>query len=330
MKNKTVHSIGEFGLIEMIKHKFGAINSSKNIIAGIGDDCFCFKTDRNTIICITKDMLIENVHFKKNWISAKELGQKAIEVNVSDIAAMGNVKPKYIFIGLGIPPATSEKFIRDLTSGFETACKKYKMTVGGGDTVKDDKITISITAIGITKEKIIKRSGAGPGDLIGVTNTFGSAGAAIALLYKYGIRHKYSKEELSFIHKQNNPSARIKEAEKIAKYLTSMTDASDGLYTSVELLANASNLGADVYIDQIPLPDSFAKIFKDTEKQLDFALFGGEDYELVFTVPKSKSTAIQKLTPNITYIGRMNSSKEVKYFYNGKKQKVKYKGFRHF
>ncbi|MDR1104056.1 MAG: thiamine-phosphate kinase [Endomicrobium sp.] len=329
MRNKTVSSIGEFGLIEIIKSKFTRLNNNKNIVMGIGDDCFCFNSGSNTI-CITKDMLVEDVHFKKNWITAKDLGQKAIEVNVSDIAAMGNVKPEYAFIGLGIPADTPKKFITDLANGFKAACNKYKMTVAGGDMVKADKITISVTVVGITKDNIVKRSGANSGDLIGVTNTFGDAGAGLALLYKHGIKYKYSKEERLLTAKQNNPIARLNEAQKIAKYLTSLTDASDGLYISIGLLTKDSDVGADIYTDKVPLSTDIKKVFRDENRRLNFALFGGEDYELVFTVPKSKAKIAKKFVPQITYIGEINSSKKVRYFHNGKEQKFKYLGFKHF
>jgi thiamine-monophosphate kinase len=333
MKNKTVSSIGEFGIIEIIKHKFSILNHNKSInksiVAGLGDDCFCFKAGENTV-CITKDMLVENVHFKKGWITAKELGQKAIEVNVSDIAAMGNVTPKYAFIGLGVPSNTSKKFIKDLTDGFDKSCKKHKIVVAGGDTVKSEKITISVTIIGITKDNIIKRIGATPGDLIGITNTFGDAGAGFSLLYRDETKHRYSKEEHSLIYKQNNPTARVNEAHKIAKYLTSLTDSSDGLYISIGLLTKDSGFGANIYVDKVPLSISLKKVFIDKKEQLNFALFGGEDYELVFTVPKSKAKIVQKLVPQVIYIGEINASKKVKYFNNGKEQKIRYLGFKHF
>jgi thiamine-monophosphate kinase len=329
MKNKTISSIGEFGIIEIIKHKFAKLDDTKTVVAGIGDDCFCFKLGGNTV-CITKDMLIENVHFKKDWITAKNFGQKAIEVNVSDIAAMGNVKPEYAFIGLGIPTATSKKFVKDLADGFKATCNKYKMTVAGGDTVKSDKITISVTVVGTTKDNIVKRSGAKPGDLIGVTNTFGDAGAGIELLYKHRAKYKYSKEERLLIAKQNNPMARLNESSKIAKYLTSLTDASDGLYISIGLLTKDSNYGADIYTDKIPTSTSLKQVFKDSKKQLNFALFGGEDYELVFTVPKSKAQIVKKLIPHVTYIGEINLLKKVRYFNNDKEQKIKYLGYKHF
>ncbi len=234
MKNTDISSIGEFGLIDMIKNQFADSKDNKNIVAGIGDDSFCFKSGKNNI-CITKDMLVEDVHFKKDWTTPQGIGRKSIEVNVSDIAAMGNVKPEYAFIGLGLPPKTSEIFIKNLYKGFKKACDKYEMAIAGGNTVKADKITISITIVGIGKEKVIKRNGAGIGDLIGVTDTFGNAGAGLALLYKYGTKHKYNKYEHFLISKQNNPKARLKEAQKISKHLTSLTDVSDGLYISVDL-----------------------------------------------------------------------------------------------
>ncbi|MCA6072664.1 MAG: hypothetical protein LE178_03915, partial [Endomicrobium sp.] len=195
---------------------------------------------------------------------------------------------------------------------------------------KSDKITISVTVVGLCKEKVIKRNGANEGDIIGVTNTFGDAGAGVTLLYKYGAKHKYNKDEYFLISKQNNPKARLREARKISKYLTSLTDASDGLYTSVDLLTKDSDKGADIYMDTIPISSSLKKVFKEDKKQLNFALFGAEDYELVFTTPKSKSKLLTKLVPEISYIGKINSSKKVEYFYNGKKQKIKYAGFQHF
>lgn len=328
MKNKNISKIGEFGLIDIIKNKFINANDDKNITANIGDDSFCFKSGKNNI-CITKDMLVEKVHFKKEWINPQQLGKKSIEVNVCDIAAMGNIVPKYIFIGLGLPPKTSEIFVNNLYKGFRKTCDKYKITIAGGDIVKSEKIIISVTLIGIGKQEIIKRKGANEGDLIGVTNTFGDAGAGITLLYKHGIKYKYNKAERYLISKQNNPKARLKEAWKISKYLTSLTDASDGLYVSVNILAKDSKKGAEINMNKIPISSNLKKVFEEDKKQLNFALFGAEDYELVFTVPNLKANLLKKLIPEISYIGTINSSNEVKYFYNGKEQKIKYFGYKH-
>ncbi|MDR1784618.1 MAG: thiamine-phosphate kinase [Endomicrobium sp.] len=329
MKNKNISEIGEFELINTIKKQFITISHDKNITANIGDDSFCFKFGKNNI-CITKDMLVEEVHFKKEWISPQELGKKSIEVNVCDVAAMGNIIPKYVFIGLGLPSETPETFVNDLYKGFKKPCNEYKITIAGGDIVKSDKIIISVTLVGIGKQEIVKRDGAREGDLIGVTNTFGNAGAGVALLYKHGIKYKYNKAERYLISKQNNPKARLEEARKISKYLTSLTDASDGLYVSVNLLIKNSRKGAEINMNKIPISSNLKKVFKENKKQLNFALFGAEDYELVFTVPNLQAKLLKKLIPEISYIGVINSSNEVKYLYNGKEQKIKYSGYKHF
>ncbi|MDR1401133.1 MAG: thiamine-phosphate kinase [Endomicrobium sp.] len=329
MKNKNISKIGEFGLIDRIKTQFTNISTDRNITANIGDDSFCFKSGKNNI-CITKDMLVEEVHFKKEWISPQELGKKSIEVNVCDIAAMGNIIPKYVFIGLGVPSKTPEMFINNLYKGFKKTCDKYKIAIAGGDIVKSDRIVISVTLVGMGKQEVIKRNSAEEGDLIGVTNTFGDAGAGITLLYKHGIKYKYNKAQRYLILKQNNPKARLKEAWKISEYLTSLTDASDGLYISVNLLAKDSKKGAEINMNKIPISSNLKKVFKEDKEQLNFALFGAEDYELVFTVPDLKAELLKKLIPKISYIGVINSSNEIRYFYNGKEQKIKYSGYKHF
>jgi thiamine-monophosphate kinase len=329
MKIKNIALVGESGLIDIIKSKFANLKNDNSIIADIGDDCFCFRFD-NKNICVTKDMLIENVHFKKKWISPQELGKKAIEVSVSDICAMGYVRPKYVFIGLGLPPKTSNVFFRELYKGFKKVCNKYKIIIGGGDLVKSDKIVISVTVVGIVEGKIVRRNGAKSGNLIGVTNTFGDAGAGLNLLYKYGTKHNFNKNERILISKQNNPRARLSESWKMAKYLTSLIDASDGLYISLNLLTKYSCKGAEIYMDKIPISSNLKKIFKKNEEQLDFALFGSEDYELVFTVPNSKAIFLKKLIPKISYIGKINMSKKVRYFYNGSEQNIRYFGYKHF
>ncbi|MDR2066570.1 MAG: thiamine-phosphate kinase [Endomicrobium sp.] len=329
MKLQTISCHGEFGLINLIKKTFSNITKDKNIIVDIGDDCFCFKSGKDYIY-ITKDMLVEDVHFKTSWTSPYELGKKAIEVNISDLAAMGNVIAKYIFIGLGAPANTSENFVKNLIKGIQQACNKYNIALSGGDTVKADKIIISVTAIGISKNKPITRTGAQIGDLIGVTNSFGDSGAGLYLLNKYGIKHKYTKHERALIKAQNSPIARLKEACKVSKYLTSLIDASDGLFVSLNLLIQDFSKGANINIEQIPISKNLKAVFNNNQQILKFALFGAEDYQLVFTVPKLKAKIVKKLVPSITYIGKITAGTKVKYFYNGKKQKLKYCGFKHF
>jgi thiamine-monophosphate kinase len=329
MKTKTISSLGEFGLINSIKRGLSNTIKDKNIIVDIGDDCFCFKSGKDYIY-ITKDMLIENVHFKIDWTTPYEVGKKAVEVNISDLAAMGNVTPKYIFIGFGAPTNTSEKFVKNLLKSIKETCNKYQVLLSGGDTVKSEKIIISLTAIGIGKSKPVTRAGAQIGDLIGVTNNFGDSGAGLHLLYKYGIKYNYTKNERALVNAQNIPQAKLNEASKMSKHLTSLTDASDGLFISLNLITQNSFKGACIDIEKIPISQNLKTVFNNNNQILNFALFGAEDYQLVFTVPKSKSKIIRKLVPSVTYIGEIISGKKVKYFYNGQEQKIKYCGFNHF
>jgi thiamine-monophosphate kinase len=325
-RDKTISDIGEFGLIDIIKKSFKG--NDKNIIADIGDDAFSFKSDRE-IISITKDMLIEDIHFKKEWISPFELGKKVIETNISDIAAMGKVSSKYIFIGLGIPNDIKISYLKQFIKGIKSSCYTYGAMIKGGDTVKAEKISISVTVIGISTNKVIKRSGAQNGDLIGITNYCGDSGAGLDLLYKTGLNplNKYQKYLIS---KHNCPKARVKESAKISKFVNSMTDSSDGLYFSLQLLTKASSKGAEIIIDKIPISKQLQKTIKDKNKQIDYALFGAEDYELVFTVSPDKAKKIKKLLPQVSYIGEIKSTKGMDFIYNGKKFKIKYKGFKHF
>ncbi|MCL2145494.1 MAG: thiamine-phosphate kinase [Endomicrobia bacterium] len=321
-------SLGEFGFVNMIRKRFAGKSNDK-IVAEIGDDCFCFQTGKSDI-CITKDMLIEDVHFKKAWISPSDLGRKAVEINVSDIASMGDAQPKYLFVGLGCPEDISSEYIKKLYCGIKKACDKYGIIIAGGDTVKSDKLIISATAVGECGKYIVKRSGAKNGDLIGVTNTFGDSAAGLELLTKFGAAYKFGKEQKFLISKHNCPQARLAEANAVARYVSSMTDASDGLYVSVDLIAKESGKGANIYIKRIPLSRQLKKVEPEKSKRIKSALYGGEDFELVFTVHASKAAMLKKLVPSVSYIGIINDTKKVKYFHNGKEEKTKYCGFKHF
>jgi thiamine-monophosphate kinase len=325
-------SVSEYELINIIKKRFTNFTNVSNIVTNIGDDAFCFNVNKSNI-CITTDVLVENVHFKLSWISAENLGRKAIEVNISDIIAMGQVTPKYVFIGLGLPLTISKKFIFNLYEGFKDSCDEHKMLICGGDTVRSEKLLISITIIGVSHNgtnKIISRNGANVGDAIGVINTCGDAEAGLNLLYKHGMNYAYNKDEMRLILKHNCPKARIKEAWILANYASSLIDSSDCLYISIKMLIEQYYKGARIYLEKIPISSTLRRLYNVQNTLLHFSLFGGEDYELVFTIPTSKINILKKLLPNISYIGIVTSSARVQYFYNGQEKKIKYSGYTHF
>ena len=328
MKTKTIEKLGEFGLIEFIKKHNTKPKKHHNICLDIGDDCFCFDSHKNSKYVVTTDILIENIHFKRNWATAEQIGQKAIEVNVSDIASMGNSKPLYAFISLGIPKNTPINFVKDLFSSIKNTCNKYKIHLSGGDTVCAKDITISVTLIGICYDKPIPRTGAKNGDLIFVTGTFGDSLAGLEILSNN--KKNLTVYEKNLIKKHLVPLARLKEANLISQNInvTSMTDSSDGLFKSVELLTE--NKGAVINMEKIPLSKNLIKYTnKDYNKLYNYALFGGEEFELVFTVNKKDKTKLEKILPSATCIGYINNSK-VTYLENGKTKEIKYNGYKHF
>jgi len=267
--------IGEFGLIELLAKEIG--KPSKNVVVGIGDDAAVIQAGGggrgagDVYQLITTDTLIENIHFKLKNTSFFDLGYKALAINISDIAAMGGI-PTYALVTIGAKKNLSVKKVEELYGGIRKAAGKHKVEIVGGDTVQAPKeLVISITLLGeVEKECLLTRSKAKIGDAILVTGEFGGPASK-----KYGIRNM--KLEI-----------RTKEARLIAKsgMCSSMIDSSDGLVRSVLEICKASKVGARIWLDSIPVAKGAT---------LDQALYGGEEYELVFTVPRKKAVKVVRL-----------------------------------
>ncbi len=249
---------GEFGLIKDIAAVIG--KPSKNVIKGIGDDTAVIDTGGKKYLLATTDTLIESVHFDMSYFSFYDLGWKALAVNLSDIASMGGVS-RYALVSLGLTKKVKTKDVRALYKGMEALAKKYRVDIIGGDTVfSPEKISITVSVIGeAEKKKVLYRKGARPGDLIMVTGDFGSA-----------VPGK-NKKHLC-------PEPRVLEGQIIAKNgrATAMMDCSDGLAFTIGEICRQSGTGADVREKLIPLSKGAS---------LKQALYGGEDFELVFTCP---------------------------------------------
>lgn len=270
--------IGEFGLIERLAKLLG--KPPKPVVVGIGDDAAVLEKPK--YLLVTTDTLIENVHFKLGRASSAttyiNLGYKAMAVNISDIAAMGG-EPTYALVTIGAPKEFSVKAIEDLYRGL----KKHGIPIIGGDTVQSPKeLVINVVLLGeVEKECLLLRSGARVGDYILVTGKFGGQAAA-----KFDSR------------KAEKPKGRLKEARMIAKtgLASSMIDSSDGLVCSIREICKASKVDARIDFGSVPVAKGA------TFKQ---ALFGGEEYELVFTVSKSKAVKLAKLIPQVSIVGRI-------------------------
>jgi thiamine-monophosphate kinase len=232
---------------------------------------------------ITQDTLVEGVHFDLKTTTPYKLGQKAIAVNISDLATT-ICNPAYISIGLSIPNSISEEFVREFYRGINDACLKYNTVVTGGDITGADKVFISVTAIGRRRHEInISRSYAHVGDFIITTGNYGASAAGLAAL-----QNGWSVSD-EILNAHLMPEARLFEAHEAGKHIENdlaIMDTSDGLADALYKVAKASNVSINVNFDDIPVLDEVKNLAKEKNVDLkDWVLWGGEDFELVFFVP---------------------------------------------
>ncbi len=310
-----VKDIGEFGLIDRITKK----PKDKDILIGIGDDAAVFKT-RKGLQVLTTDCLVEGDHFRREWFSSAQIGMKTIEVNVSDIAAMGAI-PKYVLVSMALPNNIDVEFVDGLYEGMWKTCEKYNIEIIGGNMTHSEKIIISITLTGeVDNKNLCLRSGAKPGDFIFVSDHLGNGRAGLRL-FQEGI-DGFEKVRKHYLE----PKAQLKTALKISPFVNSMIDVSDGLAPEIKHICNQSKCGAIIYKDKVPISDEVrAAAEKLGEDEYDYALFGGEDFELVYTVSKEN---LEKV--NGFLVGEITKNKKISLFSNGKESAIEEKGYDHF
>lgn len=314
-----VSDLGEFGLIEKLTSDIKI--SNKTTVFGIGDDAAVLKPKRGTLTVVSKDLLIEGVHFDMTYTPLKHLGYKSAVVNFSDIAAM-NGKPKQLLIGLGIGAKFSVEAVEEIYSGIKKACEVYGVDFVGGDTTSSASgLVISATIIGEVEEKnITYRKGAKPNELICVSGDLGGAYTGLLVLEREKKAYKADpnvQPELSghdyILERQLKPEARVDIVDILAKNdisPTSMIDISDGLASDIMHLCKASNTGCMISEDKLPIDqDTF-----DTAKEFGIVpsvavLNGGEDYELLFTIKQDDFEKIKNI-PELTVIGYMTDISE--------------------
>jgi thiamine-monophosphate kinase len=314
--------IGEIKLIEKIAESFPC--ASKKIIAGIGDDAAVLDLGGKNFILWTIDTLTEKVHFDLRYNTPYEIGYKLLGINISDITAMGG-EAKYALLSLGLPPDIKYNFLKGFMKGIKKLSRQFSIKIIGGDTVSAGKISLTITLIGeVERKNLILRSGAKKGDLICVTGSLGGSAAYL------------SRKKFYFF------KSRQKEIRLISRHIpiSSMIDISDGLSTDLYNLTKAGKVGAIIEEKNIPVSPSARRIAKNLKKDpLGFALHGGEDFELLFTVRMKKEILEKKLKSlynktkmPVTIIGKIasnkNSVKVVKK--NGRVVNLKSKGYEHF
>ncbi len=300
-----ISSLGEFGLIDRLTDKLDSINPST--LKGVGDDAAVMHYESQNDVLVTTDMLLEKVHFDLTYVPLKHLGYKSAVVNFSDIYAM-NGTPRQITVSLGISSRFTLEHIEELYAGIRLACEAYGVDIVGGDTCASHQgLVISITCIGDAKrESIVYRDGAKPTDLICVSGDLGAAYMGLQLLEREKVASAGRKDFVPdfagkeyLVQRQLKPEARRDVIEELAKAgvkPTSMIDVSDGLSSELLHLATKSGTGCRVYEDRIPIDYQTAVMAEELNMNLvTAALNGGEDYELLFTVPLSALDAIEKM-----------------------------------
>ncbi len=325
--------IGEFRVISSIRSDLK--DFQKEVIVGIGDDTAAIKVSGEKLLLFTSDSLVEDVHFKWDYTSPFQVGWKALVVNISDVAAVGG-NPTHCLVSLALPSDTERNLVREVYRGLKKAASKYRVGIVGGDTVRAPSFIITVSLLGeVKRENIVLRSGAKPGDLIYVTGQLGSSGAGLACLKAPNWKVKPEIRQF-LIKKHLTLSPRLVEGQKIAssQIATSMIDLSDGLASDLHRLAEESKVGAVLWEDEFPTALATEQLAKVMGKSLlEWILYGGEDYELLFAVPPNKKEELkQTLSFPHTLIGEIVDRDQGIYLKKrgGNRTKIEDRGYNHF
>lgn len=304
-KQTEISDLGEFGLIDRLTKDFPIRNVST--VKGVGDDAAILNFGDQDVL-VTTDLLLEGIHFDLRYVPLKHLGYKSAIVNFSDIYAMGGT-PKQITVSLGVSSRFTIEHMDALYDGIRTACDIYGVDLVGGDTSASvTGLVISITCIGVCeKGEAIRRDGAKPTDLICVSGDLGAAFMGLQLLERENkvsasagkdFQPDFAGKEY-ILERQLKPEARkdiIKLLKENGIKPTSMMDVSDGLSSELLHICKDSNVGCRVYEDKIPIDYQTAVMAEELNMSLiTAAMNGGEDYELLFTVPLTEHDRIENI-----------------------------------
>jgi len=296
---------GENEIIErIIKHY---ARSHPMLKKGIGDDAAVWLAPgAKEFQLVTTDMLVEEIDFRREWITPHELGRKAIAVNLSDLGAMG-ARPRFFTVSLGMPGNVTNRQLREFYDGLTSCGFEHGAVLAGGDLSGADKITISITASGESENrKVLYRSGGRPGDLLYATGTLGKSAAGLKLLQQ-GITRSRSASMREALRAHRTPEPRCAVGRWLAQSgnVRCMMDISDGLSADLPRMCAACGVDAEISVEKIPV---FAESALWGCDPLELALSGGEDYELLFAVPRAKEQFLKNMPagfPPVARIGTM-------------------------
>lgn len=305
---RTVREAGEFGLIaELAAALPPAARVGPEEGVGIGDDAAVWTPSPGESVVVTTDSLVESVHFRLDWTDWFSLGHKALAVNLSDLAAMGAV-PRLATVSLGLRGDEALEDLRAFYRGLGALAARTGTRIAGGDIVRSPHgLALHVTALGETSGgRLLRRDGAQPGDLVAVSGTLGASAAGMALLAGEGGSGAATADLLVAAHLR--PEPRLALGRSLAEAgATAAMDLSDGLFGDLPKILAASAVSARIDLGRLPVAAAVRALFP--ERWLDFATRGGEDYELLFTVPATRwhevAAAASAIGSTVTAIGEI-------------------------
>jgi len=310
------------------------------VLAGVGDDAALVETGSGDGV-LTTDLLVEGVHFDRGTTGPRDLGYKAIVVNVSDLAAMA-ASPRYALVSIALPPGVGPSWVMELYGGMRTACEEYALSLVGGDLSRGGEVVISVSAMGeVARGRAVLRSGATPGQRIVVTGTLGASAGGLLLsrapspAAAEAVGSDWGRDLLAA---HVRPVARVGEAQTLAQVgATAMMDVSDGLALDLTRLCAESAVGARIELDRVPVAPGLGELARVVRcDPLELALSGGEDYELLavldpLVVEKARAKLHERFGVPLTDIGDItDGSKLVAVDASGAERPLEPKGWDHF
>lgn len=314
---------------DIIRVLSGQFHHSPNVPLGFNDDVSAIPLSLKKWIIVKTDMLVGSTDVPPG-MTRQEAARKAVVSTISDFAAKG-VQPQALMVSLGIPAPARAKEVNEIARGLDQAVLEYNCKIIGGDTNQAQDLIIDIVGIGVADpKKLIRRDGANPGDIVAVTGSFGKAAAGLKILLSK--RENQLSQYRSLVRAVRHPKAQLAIGLALARVggITSSIDSSDGLAMSLHQIAQASHVG--ISLDLVPVAPEVLRFSKDNRLSgTDLALYGGEEYELVFTANPKNFQALKKRFRSIIKIGRVEpAGRGVSGSVDGRSLQIENRGWEHF
>lgn len=321
-----VSELGEFGLISRLQERLGM--PAAGLIRGVGDDTAVLRSEEGVLWAYTVDALVEGVHFDLAYVPWHALGYKSLAVNISDLAAVGGSSPSYALVVIGLGGDVEVEALEEMYEGMRECGDEFSCGVVGGDIVTSPRqMFVSVSLVGSLPEKgFLGRGGARSGQVVMATGTLGDSYIGLRWL----MAGKGSQNECSRRHLYPRP--RLEEGRKALELgATACIDVSDGLLRDMGHICEESGMGADIYLDRLPISDAAYAVAEGLgEDAVGAAIYGGEDYELLLTVDESRVTEMEKKL-SATAIGRIREGKAVRVLdSSGHEVATGRRGYEHF